>query len=211
MATLLYDTFTDTNGVDLSAHTPETNTPGSAYSLEEMLTAWAAPTANSVEIQSNQLDIDVTGDGFVYDVKVTDYTIEFDWVITSTTGHRIGIYFRRTDLDNLYYWNLREPNDDYQMYRFTAGVQTQIGTTQAYTFNTSTTYAIKVVVSGTSTELWINGVSQYTLTADQHASATKMGIGAQTIATPVNFNNLHIYDSRKVKDMIGAGTIPRAR
>lgn len=195
MATLLSDVFTDTDGVDLSSHTPGTNIPASTYSLERMLTGWSAPTANSVEIQSNQLDIDVSGDGFVYDVKVTDYTIEFDWVISSTTGHRIGIYFRRQDLDNCYYWNLREPNDDWSLYRYTAGVQTQIGTTEPYTFNTSTTYAIKVVVSGTSTSLYINTVLQATLTCDQFTSATKMGIGAQAIATPNKFDNLVISNT----------------
>jgi hypothetical protein len=186
---LLYDTFTDTSGVDINAHTPDINVPGSAYVIEQIQPAGGTPAANATEIQSNQLEFDTTFCGYTYDTGVTDYVLEFDWVISSTSGHRLGIFIRWADFNNNYFWNLREPNDDWNFYRYTAGAQSTIGS-GAFTFNTSTTYKIRIETSGTSSTLYINGVLISTQVANQHTTATKIAPTVQTITTPVTLDNM---------------------
>lgn len=198
------DTFTDSNGVDIDAHTPDTDVEAGGWSHYKIVGAPTTETsatsdANAVEIQSNALEIDVSQHLSHIDVGQTDYVLEFDWVIGASSGHRLKIPIRWVDASNLYWWNLREPNDDIAFYQVVAGVQSTIGAAAtAETFNTSTTYRIKIVVSGTSTELFIDGVSKGSRTMTTHAGGTHIGLGSAGITQPIRFDNLRIWNGNEL-------------
>ncbi len=191
MGTYLIDTFTDTNGTLLTAHTIPTKR-GSQVWAHSASFGGGGSGGSSVTIQSNQCQFAASQDTITTDPGVTDCVIEFNWIISGTTGHRLAIPFRYTDIDNHYYLNLREPNDDWTLYKIASGAQTTVAT-GAKTFNTSTTYAVKIVISGTSVQAYIDGVDLTgSRTMDAHLSSTKLGLGVASIATNVTCDSFTV-------------------
>lgn len=192
MGTYLSDTFTDSNGTLLTAHTIPVKR-GSQVWTHTPSYSGGGSGGSSVTIQSNACQFAASQDTIYTDPGVTDCTIEFNWVISGTSGHRLAIPFRWTDIDNHYYLNLREPNDDWTIYKISGGAQTTVAT-GAKTFNTSTTYAVKIVISGTSVQAYIDGVDLTgARTMDAHLSATKYGLGVATITTNVSCDSYQIH------------------
>ena len=196
MATLIACAFTASDGTELTAYTPETNIPGSSWVGEALEPSHSAPATNDAEIQSNQLKIVTSNKGCSYDVKVTDYTINYDWVIGASSGIRSAVYFRWTDKDNNYIFKHREDLDSWALVKTTAGSASTVAS-GSLTFNTSTTYAIEVRVSGTSLRIFVNS-SELTgspFTMDAHLTATKIGIGTNTVSQPFLVDNFNVTNT----------------
>jgi hypothetical protein len=190
MGTYLADPFTDTNGTVLSSHTIPTKRGSQAWVYSDFFGGSGGSGSNTT-IQSNQCQFAASFSAWTVDLGVTDYVIEFDWVISSTSGHRLAIPVRWQDNQNHYVVNVREPTDGWNIYKYVAGVQSSVAS-GSYTFNTSTTYAIKIVVSGTSVTLYVNGASQGSATMDAYTSTTRCGIGSASITTNTHIDNLVI-------------------
>lgn len=191
MGRYLADPFTDSNGTLLTAHTIPTKRGSQTWAYSDSY-GGGGGGASSVTIQSNQCQFASAQSTILVDALVADYTEKVNWVISGTTGHRLAIPFRYTDINNHYYLNLREPNDDWTIYKIASGVQTTVAT-GFKTFNTSTTYGVKIVVSGTSVHVYIDDVSLTgAVTLDAHLTATTCGLGVATIATNVTLDNFEV-------------------
>src|SRR5947209_20135595 len=87
-STLVNDTFTDSNGTNLTAHTPDTR-PGS--------NAWVAVSGTQT-VQSNQANASVAG-YYTIDAGQADVTITY-LVTPTAAGNGWGITARRSDANN---------------------------------------------------------------------------------------------------------------
>lgn len=211
MAALFTDNFSDTNGVELDAHTPDVNVPTGSWVLAAMDGSDTAPSVNQVEIQSNKLQISASSKGAYKELGVTDYIFETTVAFGATTGQRCGIYFRWTDKDNQYYLNLREPEDDYTLYVRTGGTQSTAVATQAHTFNTSTSYVIRIEISGSSLVVKFDGVTKITYTMLQHLTATKIGLGSRSLGANLTYDKVEVTNTPTAAaaagDLAPGGTI----
>jgi hypothetical protein len=101
MATIVQDTFTGTNGTNLSSHTPDVNVPGNS---------WVAVNGNYT-ISSNQA---LAGNGVAQEIESidcanADVTITLDVAIPSGSSNVQGIAMRVTDQNNC--WACFHEND----------------------------------------------------------------------------------------------------
>jgi|GEM_PF-3959572 len=121
---VLIDTFTDTNGTALTAHTPDFPTTGGAWSL--------IGASSSMTIQSARLlDAGATSTNYYAINAATlsgDFTGSVDLFAGNTTILAFGMVFCWTDVNNHYglRWNgFGTPQWD--LYKWTAGTQTVFG------------------------------------------------------------------------------------
>lgn len=184
-STLLYDTFTDSDGVALPSHTiAPTNTLGAT---------WAYYSAGSPQflISSNKAYRGSGGgrnDICYVDALRADCTIECDMRLASGGGKVvIELALRCSGLDaglSLYFYYGSATNN-VSLYRMdTIASYGDI----SYSLSYNTTYAVKVILSGSSVAWYMNNSLVYTWTSvTYNQSATKFGFtqwGADTVPNP---------------------------
>ncbi len=166
------DTFTDTNGTALTAHTADSG--GS----------WSGSFGSSLEIQSNN-------------VQLADYTTDTDSMGYTDTGEAdvfitARSLFRHSNPLNTHYNSIlyRYVDDNnywiYSVYNAssTKGVNIQEKTGGTVTTRASTTHTLadnveiieSVRASGNTHEAWLNGGSKLSYTSAIHNTATKHGV-----------------------------------
>ena len=172
---LVYDTFTDTNGTSLDAHTPEI-APGL---WTEQLGQW--------EIQSNGAQLaTIAGDNqhiATIDPGAADVTIETS--ITQRIGLMdIGIIANYQDQNNHWLCLWRADGDVASILQRTAGVYTDRGSVAtAPEPGVGSSGTIKVVTSGDTITLFINGVQKVTYTTSGRALKTQTRCGIRDYTT----------------------------
>ena len=188
--TLIEDAFTDTNATALTSHTiAPTNTPAATWRNEtgtKQITSNKAITAT----------IDADGESFQsVDAGKSDVTIDVDVTTGTDLANLYGgsILFRVTDQNNLWLVSLRSADNTFKILEKNAGTITARAST-SFTYATSTTYAVRVVVSGTSITATINGGNTLTYTSSFNQSATRHGIGEFTASV----NARPSYDNFKI-------------
>lgn len=176
MSTLLSDTFTDTNGTLLTAHTMDV---GGGWTQDGTATG-------AMTIQSNQCFPEATGvQGVVHaDAGATDYTATMDLIIASgfTADFQVnqGFVFRYVDADH--YWLARVTGSinsaqTLDIYENNSGFTLQAQ--QGFTVNpwAGHTYGLTLVVSGTTATLTMAGVDDVTYgSMGTSLSATRVGL-----------------------------------
>ena len=172
--TLIYDTFTDTDGVTLQDHViAPTNTPAASWVDVKVLTSAGTP-ANS--ISGNQAILTVDHTGAVVDAGVADCTLTCDWTPTVAADNRGYLLFRYSSDGNMWHVNLNHLASTLQLYEVVSNTLTQRGTV-AQTFTEGVAYQIKVVLSGDDIEVFLDTVSKITYSSSLYNTATKHGIG----------------------------------
>lgn len=167
-ATLLSDTFTDTNGTALASHTM---TVGSGWTAD----------SGSYQVQSNQAAAQTTGGVHNIasaDAGQADATATLNVVVPGSNFFSAGLSCRVTNGTNL--WEVRLQSDSagantrVNITEHNAGTQTErVSTTIAF----SGTVALQVVLSGSTITAYINGVLQATYaSASFNQTATRFGI-----------------------------------
>ncbi len=185
MATLLSDSFTDTNGVGIASHKADIpNTTG------WVVTSTGGGTAT---IQTNKLDSGAATASqiIVWDVAQADVIQSADctWATISST---LGLSARLSDANN--YWRTRcatGTTGNWKIQEVVAGSSTDRAT-GSVTVNTGSTHTISVTWSGTSVTATIDGGNtiSFTPTATGNSN-TKFGtFGFTTIgADHFQFDN----------------------
>lgn len=159
---IVFDTFTDTDGTAITAHTPD------IYPS----TTWEN-LANSGQILSNRAYHD--GDGScVIESGLADCTITADllssYEASGISTRQVGIIFRYDGTD---YWKA-EANANSNLFRLldpsgsaVVSVEVSIGAGELLT--------VKVVLSGDSIKAYLNGANEISTTSSANQSATKHG------------------------------------
>ena len=161
MATLISDSFVDTNGTDLFSHTPTT---------DEMGWGWGQIGTDTWEINSNSVAITSTPNTWAFAViqpgdKDVDVTINFT---TPTGNSAVGIVVHWKDSDN--HWRIQNQTDgdSLRIADIIGGTFTQRAASAA-TMNASTSYSLRVVVSGNNIDAYWDGAGSPTVS---YASAS---------------------------------------
>ena len=164
---LVHDTFTDTDGVDLSAHTPDVDSVGGG---------WIDDTT-AVEIQSNQA-AGVGNDASSWiDAGNADVTVEVTRH-TPISNRALRLMGRLTDTSNYIYLNISARGTDassFRLFRREAGAGTTIAS-GTYTVNISSTYNVKLAMSGSSVSAYLDDGTPLTATETFNQTATKHGL-----------------------------------
>lgn len=206
----LYDTFTDTNGTGIEDHTPDyVRAAGEVYEAVGATTTSTDPVGSGgITIQGNQLQFTVSSERARIYTGSKDNVIEAFLAATATSGHRYGLSPRHVDKANQYWFNLREPNDDYSFYTededdAPSNQTNLLAGAQPYTFDTSKTYYVRCFVIDLDMRLEVDGelVNTFTDGADAIPGADGISFGVAGIGT----NNY--YDSIKVWSPVIPGAI----
>jgi hypothetical protein len=214
-----WDTFTDTSGTNLTAHTGELNATWTQTVLSEQ---------NGVV--SNENRARKNGNGVAVYISpalsTPDYAVEADvHAKTLINNDAIGILGR---YDNSvtsgtgtwylarYLYSTTAGNSQWQLYKDVNGTQTQLGT-YAQTITTGTNYRVRLQMVGTSITLWVNGVQRVSATDNAVTAAGYPGVrlGSPGSAVVVNdttglhLDNYEVYDIGGTRDSVGTnhGTV----
>lgn len=178
--TLFYDTFTDTNGTAITAHTPDIDTVGGG---------WAVYLSSGFEIQSNKC-VNSTGGskGCICDVGDGDVSITCEMTTTANFTSALQIVCARgTSNFSQYVGAGVQGNGDI--------VIREGGTIRATTagvVNTSTTYTGLFELSGTSSTFTINGQN---VSYNSTVFASNTHCGFINNKTDMSFDDLVINDN----------------
>jgi|GEM_PF-6731693 len=180
----LLDTFHDTNGTGLTSHLMDVGPGGIANEL-----GWAyfttGGTTPTYQIQSNQCE--QTGGsgtvGAVVDSQHSDGTISVSWYSTQTSPanflNGIGAVFRWSDANNYLLADMGS-TEGLTLYKCSGGSFTSLGS-YSFTPVINTTYTVKVVYSGTSITVYLNGTSVFSVTNSFNQTSTKCGIKSAVV------------------------------
>ena len=184
----LNDTFTDTNGVAVTAHTPET---GGSWVAQTGYT----PSPNSL-INNNRLyAASATG---VYRNTATppsaDYYVEcvLDF-FTTVSADNNGVTGRASDVANTFYFaRWSQTAGGFQLFKCVAGTNTQLGSTYTNAF-TSGSRTVRLTMTGTTIAMSIDGTERVSVTDSSIAAAGFAGIRgalANTTTTGIHMTSI---------------------
>lgn len=98
-SSLVYDTFTDTNGTLITAHTPDVNDPGNSYTEGGIYGTAVSPGSFTINA-SNQAISSNTNQGFFIDTGSDDVVISTSVDFTQSGTHTAYILLRYVDENN---------------------------------------------------------------------------------------------------------------
>jgi hypothetical protein len=174
-STLVNDTFTDSNGTNLTAHTPDIR-PGS--------NAWGTVSGTQT-VQSNQANASASG-YYTIDAGQADVTITY-LVTPTAAGNGWGITARRSDANNGWDPAINPVTNQIQIYEQAAGVYTLRAST-SFTVSNGVQYTLQAVLSGSTITLSVNGGNQISYnSATSNQSVTRHGSGLNSGWTGDNF------------------------
>jgi hypothetical protein len=169
MATLLSDTFTDSNATALTAHTMNVG-PG-----------WTAQVGTFV-IQSNTAQPNSANDGdqVTTDAGQADYTLTCDVVPVNSgpSEYMPQLMVRWTDASNQWIILPTSFGGLFDLYEVVATVATRKATA-SFAFSSGTSYSIKIVASGSTISGYVNNALQWAY-ASATSGQTKAVAGLRT-------------------------------
>lgn len=172
MANLIFnDTFTDTNGTALTAHTPDTGTgwteeERTGTAIQQIDSNAASPSANEASVRH------------IYsaqpDPGTPDYDVEFTIVAMSGADDPFFLVARFADANN--YYSAGAYNDGtFKIFKKVSGTVTELDSFSGSFANGDT---FKFELRGTALKLYKNGSEQCSATDSDLTSAGKAGFGA---------------------------------
>ena len=187
--TVLTDTFTDTDGVSLDAHTPDS---GGAW-VEVADTTW--------QIQSNKCQNNSTGLGIaVLDVDQGDSDHEVQATVTGQVIDQIGFVGRWMqdgipgfNENGLYVWGRRNATSTYRCGKYVTGVHTVLKT--ASTTPMVDGSVLKLTFVGDDWTLYDDTVSVLTLTDATHNTQLQAGLWRGGTPSTMTWDNFTADDN----------------
>jgi len=153
-ATAHQDNFTAADGTALPSYTPDV---GSAWTR-------SGGTINNT-ISSNRLIGVTSATSFSYvDIGISDVVLTFDWTPTSSTA--TAYLALRSNIGETQYVRIYLS----RTFNYAGLAQDANSSTNAYTFTTDTTYAIRVTVIGTTATLYINETQVHQISVTERAN-----------------------------------------
>lgn len=172
IVTLVRDTFTDTNGKRLNAHTPNFDNLGGGW----------VEHAGTWEIQSNAAHKTATAATHQIasiDTGASDCVVTLRYQRTQTgTASRGGLAFRVVDADN--FWGLWANGQNLQLYEVTAGAFTKRGEVKPPNGPDAWDFAVTLDGNDITVDAVRDGSTIYHLaySSAAHAAATRHGLWA---------------------------------
>jgi hypothetical protein len=155
--TLVHDSFTDTDGTDITAHTPEIDVVGGGWI-----------TAGNWTTQNNRLSYQIGNSFVTIDAGASDVIITAGMV--AANAH--SLMFRHTSASA--YWIARWNGVAVQLYEFNGAFQLRASTA----LSGSGPHELKVTLSGANISVLVNGGSETAYSSSANQSATQHGFRA---------------------------------
>lgn len=171
LAPLAADTFTDTNGVLLTAHTMDV---GAGWSVGQ-------EGANNLEIQGNTMRDDDASDDRAYaniDVSDADVFITAQVSFSAGSGSNAGLVARYVDTNNHWLLFTDTLGDNLDLFERTTGTYTKRATASV-TFGAST-YRLSMRLDSTDIRAWADGANALQYTSSSHQTETSHGARVAT-------------------------------
>lgn len=200
MTTFLTDTFTDTSGTALNAHTSDS---GHSWSRNTAFAATAIPFVSN----ANTIVGPTTGASSGMYSSVTPASADYSVtgvvkMLSSNTNDVAGVTARGSTTAKSYYEARYLVGTGWQLNRVVANVRTQIGST--YTGDApavGTLRTVKLTVNGSTISMDVEGVQRATGTDTQFVTAGVIGLLLTSGGGGSNTTNLHL-------DSLTADTLP---
>lgn len=190
-APLVYDTFTDSNGTLLAAHTPDTDVSGAG---------WTNTDGFDWDIQSNVVGSNSNGN--------TVITAAADGVITASmkAGTYDSISFRYDDSDNCWLFQARglAADEEFRIWKIDGGAATIVA--QGGTCVIGNTYEVAISFVGSNITASVDGVQLFTVSDSYNQTETKIGVrgGSGTSATIDNLTFTDIVNGYAAVSNLGS-------
>ena len=190
MTTKVFDTFTGTNGTDLSAHTPDTDVVGGG---------WTDSGVNDFELDgAGAAKASAAGDTSWISAGTPTQRVSTNWT-AGGADNRMSIFARfdgNLASPTAYVFNIRPNASTIQLSKVVAGTTTALGTNSSYTMSVSSTYLIELEVIGTAIKAYIDSVEEFSVT-DSAISTGNYGAIKHELRTNANarFNDFTIDDT----------------
>lgn len=127
--------------------------------------AYCSSCVSSGGVVANRLIAESGASDFTYRVVVA----------RGATNNQVDVLYRYTDSNNMMIVELAASN--LILYKKVSGTVTQIGSTYSVSTTVGTPYEIKIIASGSSHTVYLNGVSRITATESANSSNTIVGFG----------------------------------
>lgn len=191
---LVVDTFTDTNGTEIDAHTPDTDVQGGGWSDA----AWnvTLPTADMVEIQGNKLVINTNDKGAVINTGTASKIVEVTWTTGTTGQDQLWLPMRYVNEDSNVSIGIRGNDQTVAVWDVPSWTDYPTGgqaITGGLTITNNTTYNVKVEEDGNRFRLWINDILQLDQTVTNLSGNTVAGVGIGTVGSPQTIDDYKVY------------------
>lgn len=181
----LYDLLDDDDATAITDHAPEKDTEGGGWQ--------DGIGSGEFTISSNKAYL-ASGD-FGYntdwiDAGLADCTVECDIIIGTTVAN--GLIVRASAGNDNLEVILDAASDRVRLYSNTNGSRAELKTVTSVTLDTTSTYAVKVVLSGTAVEIFIDDVSKLTHTTSHNQTDTGVGFWQWDANTSGRWNDLTV-------------------
>lgn len=193
MADYVLDNFNDTDGTQITNHTPDTDVVGGGWSEVPL---FGDPETGDTDIQSNEARVNTSNTGAVIDAGQADVSVWADWRPPTGGTGRATIPFRYSDADNHWLVNMREENGDIGLSKIVSGSNNFHVESTSFTWNEGQTYEIEVRLSGNSIRVFVDGteVTAIARTDNFNNTATSHGIGRATSDLAQPFERFKVDD-----------------
>jgi hypothetical protein len=181
--TIILDTFTGADSTALSVHTPDIDTPASAWVV--VSGAWQLIGNKAAPSVSIALPLSVI------DSLKADCNIEVDVTLIATSA-KTGIVGRYTDAGNHWELTLSVTTQLFELIERNATVNT-VRASQAVTIAAAETHTLKLVLSGTNLTGYMDGANMITYSSALFQSNTIHGIRGTNTQTTERHDNFKIY------------------
>lgn len=187
---LVQDSFTDADGTEIGAHTPEVGGPWFAQNWLD----GSALAANEAEIQGGQLHIVPTGarGAFIDRGNTNDFTLEFDWHIGAAAGS-VSVMMRyvvpHTGIKSATYFVIRQSSNDVILRHVVNGDTTNVASAPL-TLANSAVHHVKATMVGNEFTLLVDGNLVLQATSTAHAAETHSGL-----MVPMTADETQVFDN----------------
>lgn len=186
------DTFTDTTGINLSAHTGEI---GASW------TKHPSTTGNIVLSDANRVRSATAASSTYYasgTPATADYIVQADITRLSATVDYVSIAGRvNTASNTLYFFDYSNTRNQWEMYKLVSGTLTLLGTSVESFGSIGTTRTIALSMIGTSIQAYVDGVVKISVVDASITGAGRAAIGsfgAAADATGQHLDNFAAYN-----------------
>jgi hypothetical protein len=164
----LYDSLADDDATAITDHTPEKDSVGGGYQ-DGIGSGEYTITSDKVYLASGDAGYNTDW----IDAGLADCTVECNIKIGLTVAN--GLIVRASAGNDNLEVILDATNDRVRLYSNTNGSRAELKTVTSVSLDTTSTYALKVVMSGTAIELFVDGVSKLTHTTTHNQTDTGVG------------------------------------
>jgi hypothetical protein len=207
MAIFVNDTFTDTNGTVLSAHTGETGATWTRHTN-------ATYSGQTFTIQANRTYFSSASGIGAYYASGVPAGVEYDVAgvlrcLTNVAGAILAVTGRfSTAADTMYRAGFAQ-GTGWTMSKSVAGVSTSLGTdtTDGTSLTINTSYSIELRITDATKKLFVGGAERLSSADNAVTAAGRVGVrGFGAIATTTGY---HLDSITATDAAVAGGTIPR--